>query len=213
MSSRLIRHLQRNLVAYLALFVALSGASYAASSELLPRNSVGTSQVINGSLQKVDLSKATVSALRGHKGARGIPGQTGAPGPKGATGLAGQQGAKGDAGVVGNLDQLDGRSCTIKGEQGVLLLWKATAYEGFWTDLICLIADEYEPNNTEGLASDLTADYDTSLTVAASMYPAGESDWYTLTGKQLASVCIESGPGPVYVAIYRDGSQLNVLFV
>ena len=34
------RHLRRNLVAYIALFVSLGGASYAAAT--LPRNSVGT---------------------------------------------------------------------------------------------------------------------------------------------------------------------------
>jgi hypothetical protein len=211
MFSRPVRHLRRNFVAYLALFVALSGASYAASSSLLPRNSVGTRQVINGSLQKGDLSNAAVSALKGRKGAPGIRGRAGSQGLKGATGAAGPQGTKGDSGVVGNLDQLDGRPCTIKDEQGVTLLWKAAAYEGFWTDLICLIADEYEPNDTEGTASDLTPDYDTSLTVAASMYPAGEIDWYTLTGKHLGSVCIESGPGPVYVSIYMDGVRGDVI--
>jgi hypothetical protein len=40
----------------LALFFALGGTSFAAANALLPRNSVGTSQVINGSLQTSDLS-------------------------------------------------------------------------------------------------------------------------------------------------------------
>jgi hypothetical protein len=41
-----------NLVAYLALFVALGGSSYAATSRLLPRNTVGTKDVrrLEGSL-------------------------------------------------------------------------------------------------------------------------------------------------------------------
>ena len=49
----LLQHVRRNLVAYLALFVALTSTGYAASAKLLPRNSVGSAQVINGSLQKV----------------------------------------------------------------------------------------------------------------------------------------------------------------
>ena len=51
---RVFLHARRHLVAYLALFVALGGTSYASTSRLLPRNSVGTKQVINHSLLKVD---------------------------------------------------------------------------------------------------------------------------------------------------------------
>lgn len=83
------RHLRRNLIAYLALMFALSGTGYAAANKLLPRNSVGSAQVVNGSLQKADLSKKTVSALHG---ANGAPGAQGAPGAKGATGLQGPPG-------------------------------------------------------------------------------------------------------------------------
>ena len=54
MLSSASRHLRRNLVAYLALLFTLSGTSYAAATTLLPSNSVGTRQVINGSLLKKD---------------------------------------------------------------------------------------------------------------------------------------------------------------
>jgi hypothetical protein len=57
------------IVALIALFVALGGTGYAAFK--LPRNSVGSQHVINGSLQKVDFSKKAVKALRGNTGARG----------------------------------------------------------------------------------------------------------------------------------------------
>ena len=86
MVSAALRHLRGNLVAYLALLVALSSTSYAAASKLGPRNSVGTAQVVNGSLQKVDLSKKAVAALRGARGARGLRGITGSPGLAGAPG-------------------------------------------------------------------------------------------------------------------------------
>jgi len=94
-------HLRRHLVAYLALFVALSGTGYAASEKLLPRNSVGSAQVINGSLQKVDLSRRAVAALHGARGARGPQGPTGPAGSQGIQGPKGDTGAAGAAGAAG----------------------------------------------------------------------------------------------------------------
>jgi hypothetical protein len=79
-------HLRRNLVAYLALFVALSSTSFAAATKLLPQNSVGTRQVINGSLQRVDLSRRAVKALRGLRGPVGPVGPVGPQGPQGPAG-------------------------------------------------------------------------------------------------------------------------------
>jgi Collagen triple helix repeat (20 copies) len=110
MLSAALRHLRGNLVAYVALLVALSGTSYAAATQLLPRNSVGTAQVINGSLQKGDLSKRAASALRGPRGprgfrglsgSRGLAGLQGPPGPQGPQGLRGAPGLNGTPGVQG----------------------------------------------------------------------------------------------------------------
>ena len=70
------------IISLVALFIALGGTSYAAIS-LVPNNSVGSPQVINGSLQKVDLSSAAVRALRGRRGLRGAAGAVGATGPPG----------------------------------------------------------------------------------------------------------------------------------
>jgi hypothetical protein len=84
------QHLRRNLVAYLALLVALSGTSYAATK--LPANSVGSKQIINRSVQKVDLNKKTVVALRGQRGPRGLQGQQGVKGDKGDIGAKGDPG-------------------------------------------------------------------------------------------------------------------------
>jgi hypothetical protein len=80
-----VTYLRRHHVALLALFVALGGTSIAATT-LVPRNSVGTRQVINGSLQRADLSKKTVKLLKGNRGAPGAPGLQGARGPTGLTG-------------------------------------------------------------------------------------------------------------------------------
>lgn len=89
------------VISLVALFVALSGTGYAAATKLLPKNSVGTKQVINGSLGTVDLSKKARAALKGNRGPAGAAGAPGAAGPVGATGPAGPAGAAGAAGAVG----------------------------------------------------------------------------------------------------------------
>ena len=93
MSGSAARHLQHNLVAYVALLLALSGTSYAAVTKLLPANSVGTRQVINGSLLKKDFKSGQLP--RGARGPRGVTGAAGATGPAGANGPAGAQGPPG----------------------------------------------------------------------------------------------------------------------
>jgi hypothetical protein len=80
-----LQHLRRNLIAYLALLLALSGTSYAAIK--LPSNSVGSPQVIDRSLQKADLSRKAVAALRGARGARGPQGVQGDQGEQGPPGI------------------------------------------------------------------------------------------------------------------------------
>jgi hypothetical protein len=62
MAQRLARHLRSQLIAYLALFVALGGTSIAAV-QALPRNSVGSPQIKNRSIQTIDVSRRAVSAL------------------------------------------------------------------------------------------------------------------------------------------------------
>src|SRR4051812_19539726 len=119
----------------LALFVALGGTSYSAVTSLLPPNSVGSAQVIDGSLQTVDLSRRTAAFLtgktsfrgpagprgrRGARGAKGSPGARGAQGSPGPAGVAGPTGAAGPAGspdtpaqVLAKLVQVDGAGSTL----------------------------------------------------------------------------------------------------
>jgi hypothetical protein len=105
-----------NIVATLALFVALGGTGYAAIS--LPLDSVGSrelrrgavghaelrksavesSNVRDGSLSVRDLSASAKSALAGNQGAVG---PVGPAGPKGADGSPGATGATGPAGPPG----------------------------------------------------------------------------------------------------------------
>jgi hypothetical protein len=94
-------YLKRHHVALFALFFALGGTAFAAGNALLPGNSVGTKQVINGSLQANDLSKTARTALKGNRGPTGPAGPAGARGAQGATGATGATGAQGVQGVPG----------------------------------------------------------------------------------------------------------------
>jgi hypothetical protein len=89
------------VVSLIALFMALGGTSYAALK--LPKNSVGSAQVINGSLQKADLAKATAAALKGNAGPQGAQGTSGPQGAVGAAGPAGATGTPGAAGPAGEI--------------------------------------------------------------------------------------------------------------
>ena len=77
----------------IALFVALGGTTYAATS--LPKNSVGTTQLKAGAVTKKKISRKTIVALKGNRGSQG---------PKGDTGAQGIQGVKGDTGARGPSD-------------------------------------------------------------------------------------------------------------
>jgi hypothetical protein len=83
-----------NVMATIAVFVALGGSSYAAIK--LPRNSVGASQIRSGavrsseikdrSIRTSDLATSARSLLRGQTGAQGPAGAQGATGPQGPAG-------------------------------------------------------------------------------------------------------------------------------
>jgi hypothetical protein len=102
---RLAGYIGRHHVALLALFVALGGTAVAATTKLA-RNTVGSAQVVNGSLQKVDLSAKAQRALRGRRGATGAAGAAGAAGTARAyahvraDGTFDAENAKGVTGVV-----------------------------------------------------------------------------------------------------------------
>jgi len=58
--NRILSHLRANTVAYLALFIALGGTSYAAFN--LPANSVGTRQIRNHSITPVKFDAGKIGA-------------------------------------------------------------------------------------------------------------------------------------------------------
>jgi hypothetical protein len=83
--------------AVLAAAVALAGS--AAQTQALPRNSVGTLQVRDGSLLAKDFARGQLP--RGPRGRAGSKGAKGAVGARGPAGPAGSPGPKGDSGLQG----------------------------------------------------------------------------------------------------------------
>jgi hypothetical protein len=101
-----------NVIASLALFIALGGASYAAvqipkasvGTKQLKRNAVTSPKVKPGSLLVSDFRASQRSQLRGPagpEGPRGATGPEGLHGPRGATGPEGPEGPRGATGPAG----------------------------------------------------------------------------------------------------------------
>lgn len=95
-----------NVVATLALFIALGGSSYAAiviTGKNVKNNSLTTKDIKNRSLLKKDFKAGQLprgpAGLQGSSGPKGDTGPQGGPGPQGAKGAAGPQGAPGLSGL------------------------------------------------------------------------------------------------------------------
>jgi hypothetical protein len=107
MFRRLRPHLSyANVVASLAMFVALGGASYAALR--LPPGSVGTAQLKNHAVTLSKLGRAARGALRGKPGPPGPGGPRGPTGPKGPQGPPGTAHAFGEVSSNGTITQSRG---------------------------------------------------------------------------------------------------------
>jgi hypothetical protein len=101
----MINHLRRNVVAYIALFAAFGGTSYAAinlppgsvGKAQIRRNAVTSAKVRDRSLLARDFKKGQLPA--GPQGAMGAIGPQGPPGNDGAPGAAGAPGSAGPVAV------------------------------------------------------------------------------------------------------------------
>lgn len=211
---RAVRHLRNNLIAYVALLVALSGTSYAAADKLLPANSVGTKQVINGSLLKNDFKAGQLP-----RGARGVQGPPGATGLRGAQGSAGPQGVQGPPGLLASPNALEGVPCQSPAGPGVTAVVVDNEYgsrpgastgNGFnGIGFACVRADDLEPNDTRPAATDATAFISGGFRWASgTMYPAGNDDWYKLTSVDLGGDLVFLDSLGSLMDVYRNGTQV-----
>jgi hypothetical protein len=106
-----LRHLRRNAVAYLALFVALGGTSFAAATVITGKNvknssltgaDVKNSSLTGGDVKNKSLRPADFSgSVQGPAGPQGPKGDVGAKGDPGANGTDGAKGDQGDIGPRG----------------------------------------------------------------------------------------------------------------
>ena len=110
-----VRHMTyANVMASIAVFVALGGTGYAASQihgKNIKNRSISGAKLKDRTITQAKLEPGTVKALKGAPGPSGSAGLNGAPGPKGdqgaegatgATGPKGDQGAKGETGPTGS---------------------------------------------------------------------------------------------------------------
>ena len=143
------RHVRGNAVAYLALFVALGGTSYAAARNSIGQREIKTggvgaaeirtsavraaevatgavrsSEVRNGSLRAEDFARGQLgAATRGPQGERGQTGARGATGPRGIEGPTGAQGPQGVPGVSeGSVIALDSGTVNPPGTAGTQVM-------------------------------------------------------------------------------------------
>jgi hypothetical protein len=95
-----------NVVAVIALFIALGGGAYAAFK--VPKESVGTKQLKDDAVTPPKVAPETVNLFRGQRGATGPQGAAGAPGAAGEPGTAGATGPQGATGHQGPAGTISG---------------------------------------------------------------------------------------------------------
>src|SRR5256884_7015995 len=78
-----VDHLRRNLVAYIALFFALGGTSFAAATTF-----INGSKIKPHTIAKIRLTNQAIRQLKGNRGPRGLKGAQGPTGSRGPTGPA-----------------------------------------------------------------------------------------------------------------------------
>ena len=145
LGERVAHAVRRNVVAYLALFVALSGTSLAASRYIITSSS--------------QIKPSVLKQLRGKVGPPGPRGDTGHPGVSGATGVKGETGPRGEAGLNGEAGpaSLGTTSFNITVAQGAGKTVLATPGNATQVTGECSAEDKeavlrIESTNSEGLA-------------------------------------------------------------
>jgi hypothetical protein len=125
-----------------------------------------------------------------------------------------------------SLALLDGAKCTVGGRQGVAhlsvqplavvipaTLTAATNSGAASATLTCLAPDTNEPNNSQAAARSISSTWGCSIVfpgqcaayAAGSLYPAGDSDWYSFTGHSLSSLSIGGTDPAIQYDVLKNG--------
>jgi hypothetical protein len=89
-----------NVMATIAVLLVLGGGTAYAATEMLPKGSVGTKQLVRGAVTPSKLSKASRKTLTGSPGPSGPQGPVGKEGSQGKEGLPGKEGPQGPGAVT-----------------------------------------------------------------------------------------------------------------
>jgi Collagen triple helix repeat (20 copies) len=229
-TSQTVRVQPTLVVALLALFVASGGVGHAAQpSSVRPEA---------GSLNQQPVANRGPRGPRGPRGRTGPKGPRGLAGPQGPAGQQGGQGPNGERGLSGpqgppghlaTLDQAEGLACSPPGYNGLTHVRYDRLGARYGSDdgagyhfvgVVCVYEDAFEQNDTSEQATD-ASDFQTPdgfRGLNASIYPAGDDDWYRLTAN------LARGPfcGPpsfpdtpcfidlyyAHMDVYRDGVRV-----
>jgi hypothetical protein len=211
-----------------AFIAAVVAAVVAAASGTAATIVVTSKHIKNGTIQTVDISAKAKRALKGNRGPQGAGGSAGPQGPAGAAGPQGIAGPQGPAGHLATLDQAEGLACSPPGHaglthvryDGLVARYGTDASAGYhFVGLACVYEDAFEQNDTPEQATDASTFQtpDGFRALNASVYPAGDEDWYRLTANLAQGP--NCGPTPpdspcfidLYYArmdVYRDGVQV-----
>jgi hypothetical protein len=193
----MVQYLRSNLVALVALFVALSAGAYAAG---LPKDSIKSKQIKAGAVKNPDLADSAVTSPKVADGS--LLGRDFAPGEL-ARGEQGPQGATGPQGLPG-ADGQPGRSALSSLQSGERLVgtWATQGSEVQVRDAITLPIPAPTPIDS------LHAVYQNSSTNGGTPPPASETPAEAgCTGTMADPV---SAPG--YVCIYANPAGVNAGF-
>jgi hypothetical protein len=153
--SRLVPRMPRHstIAAYLALFLALGGTSYAVVN--LPRNSVGAAELRPNAVRSSDVKNRSLKAIDFQRGSllRSPTGVAGPAGPGGPPGPAGAPGAPGTARAYARINASNCGSpgpCTLDDSKGVLAAERQT------TGVYCVTTPGI---SSDGVTAAVTVDY------------------------------------------------------
>jgi hypothetical protein len=119
-------------------------------------------------------------------------------------------------GGIASPDDLAGTPCTIAGRSGQTLLEKPESLgldafdTAFEVRIHCAVPDAFEPNDSQAAATAVPFNPGDMLDVDATLFPAGDEDWYRVDDNPLYGFCPEAMVGSADLSweVYKDGVQV-----